>query len=41
MAIALVADRAHYATDTLGGFCVAVAVVLTSALAIESLPRVT
>jgi membrane-associated phospholipid phosphatase len=41
MALALVADRAHYATDTLGGFCVAVAVVLTSALAIERLPRVT
>jgi membrane-associated phospholipid phosphatase len=41
MALALVADRDHYATDTLGGFCVAVAVVLTSALAIERLPWVT
>jgi membrane-associated phospholipid phosphatase len=38
MALALVADRAHYATDTLGGFCVAVAVVLTSALVIERWP---
>jgi len=41
MALALVADRAHYATDTVGGFCVAVAVVLTSALVIERLPRAT
>ncbi|TWF79006.1 undecaprenyl-diphosphatase [Pseudonocardia hierapolitana] len=39
MALALVAGRAHYATDTLGGFCVAVAVVLTSALVIERWPR--
>jgi membrane-associated phospholipid phosphatase len=39
MALALVADRAHYATDTVGGFCVAVTVVLTSALAIERWPR--
>lgn len=39
MALALVADRAHYATDTLGGFGVAVAVVLTSALVIERWPR--
>jgi len=35
MALALVADRIHYPTDTLGGFCVAVATVLTSALVIE------
>jgi undecaprenyl-diphosphatase len=40
MALALVADRAHYATDTLGGFCVAVAVVLTSALAIERITSI-
>jgi membrane-associated phospholipid phosphatase len=39
MALALVADRIHYPTDTLGGFCVAVAVVLTSALVIERLPQ--
>lgn len=39
MGFALVADRAHYATDTVGGFCVAVTVVLTSALAIERWPR--
>jgi undecaprenyl-diphosphatase len=39
MGLALVADRAHYATDTVGGFCVAVTVVLTSALAIERWPR--
>jgi membrane-associated phospholipid phosphatase len=39
MALALVADRVHYPTDTLGGFCVAVAVVLTSALVIERLPQ--
>jgi membrane-associated phospholipid phosphatase len=41
MALALVAAGDHYPTDTLGGFCVAVAVVLTSALVIERLPRVT
>jgi membrane-associated phospholipid phosphatase len=35
MALALIADRVHYPTDTVGGFCVAVAVVLASALAIE------
>jgi membrane-associated phospholipid phosphatase len=35
MAFALVAEHAHYATDTVGGFCVAVALVLVSALAIE------
>jgi membrane-associated phospholipid phosphatase len=35
MAVALVASRDHYATDTIGGFCVAVAVVLASALVIE------
>jgi undecaprenyl-diphosphatase len=39
MALALVSDRIHYPTDTVGGFCVAVAVVLTSALVIERLPR--
>jgi membrane-associated phospholipid phosphatase len=39
MAFALVSDRIHYPTDTVGGFCVAVAVVLTSALVIERLPR--
>ncbi|QYN34464.1 phosphatase PAP2 family protein [Pseudonocardia sp. DSM 110487] len=39
MALALVVDRVHYPTDTVGGFCVAVAVVLTSALVIERLPR--
>jgi undecaprenyl-diphosphatase len=39
MALALVAYRAHYPTDTVGGFCVAVAVVLTSALVIERWPR--
>jgi membrane-associated phospholipid phosphatase len=38
MALALVSNRIHYATDTVGGFCVAVAVVLTSALVIERLP---
>jgi undecaprenyl-diphosphatase len=35
MALALIADRDHYPTDTIGGFCVAVAVVLTSALVID------
>jgi membrane-associated phospholipid phosphatase len=35
MALALIADRQHYPTDTVGGFCVAVAVVLASALAID------
>lgn len=35
MAIALVADQDHYATDTVGGICLAVTVVLASALAIE------
>jgi undecaprenyl-diphosphatase len=35
MAFALVASRDHYPTDTIGGFCIAVAVVLASALAIE------
>jgi membrane-associated phospholipid phosphatase len=35
MAIALIADREHYPTDTLGGFCIAVSLVLASALAIE------
>ena len=35
MAFALVASRDHYPTDTIGGFCIAVAVVLTSALIIE------
>lgn len=38
MALALVSDRIHYPTDTVGGFCVAVAVVLTSALVIERWP---
>jgi undecaprenyl-diphosphatase len=41
MALALVSDRVHYPTDTVGGFCVAVAVVLASALVIERLPRIT
>ncbi|GAA0909323.1 phosphatase PAP2 family protein [Pseudonocardia zijingensis] len=35
MALALVADGDHYATDTLGGFCVAIAIVLTCVLVIE------
>ena len=35
MAFALIADHDHYPTDTVGGFCVAVALVLVSALAIE------
>jgi membrane-associated phospholipid phosphatase len=35
MAVALVASRDHYPTDTIGGFCIAVAVVLASALVIE------
>jgi membrane-associated phospholipid phosphatase len=35
MAVALVASRDHYPTDTIGGFFIAVAVVLTSALIIE------
>ena len=35
MALALIADRDHYPTDTIGGFCVAVAVVLTSGLVID------
>jgi membrane-associated phospholipid phosphatase len=38
MALALVGNRVHYPTDTVGGFCVAVAVVLTSALLIERWP---
>ena len=41
MALALVSHRVHYPTDTVGGFCVAVAVVLASALAIERLPGIT
>jgi undecaprenyl-diphosphatase len=40
MALALVAGRVHYPTDTVGGFCVAVAVVLTSALVIERWPSI-
>jgi membrane-associated phospholipid phosphatase len=35
MAFALVASRDHYPTDTIGGFCIAVGVVLASALLIE------
>ena len=35
MAVALIAGREHYPTDTVGGFCVAVAVVLVSALVID------
>lgn len=35
MALALVADLDHYATDTVGGFCLAVSVVVASTLAIE------
>ena len=35
MAFALVASRDHYPTDTIGGFCMAVGVVLASALIIE------
>jgi membrane-associated phospholipid phosphatase len=35
MAFALVASRDHYPTDTVGGFCIAVGVVLASALLIE------
>jgi membrane-associated phospholipid phosphatase len=35
MAFALIASRDHYPTDTIGGFCIAVAVVLGSALIIE------
>jgi undecaprenyl-diphosphatase len=35
MAVALIVDRDHYPTDTIGGFCIAVAAVLVSALAIE------
>jgi membrane-associated phospholipid phosphatase len=38
MALVLVGNRIHYPTDTVGGFCVAVAVVLTSALLIERWP---
>lgn len=35
MAVALIAEGDHYPTDTVGGFCVAVAVVLVSALVID------
>jgi len=35
MALALVADEEHYLTDTIGGFCIAVAIVIASALVIE------
>jgi membrane-associated phospholipid phosphatase len=35
MAFALVASRDHYPTDAIGGFCIAVGVVLASALLIE------
>jgi membrane-associated phospholipid phosphatase len=35
MAFALIASRDHYPTDTIGGFCIAVTVVLASALIIE------
>jgi membrane-associated phospholipid phosphatase len=35
MGVALVAADIHYTTDTIGGFCVAVAVVIASALLIE------
>jgi membrane-associated phospholipid phosphatase len=37
VATALVGTGYHYATDTLGGFCVAVGLVLTVALAIDTL----
>jgi len=39
VATALVGSGYHYATDTLGGFCVAVGVVLTVALAIDEMCR--
>ena len=32
----LVAEHAHYATDVLGGFCVAVAATAVAALAIDA-----
>jgi undecaprenyl-diphosphatase len=35
MAAALVVEREHYPTDTVGGFCVAVTIVLVSALVID------
>jgi membrane-associated phospholipid phosphatase len=35
MAVALIVSRDHYPTDTIGGFCIAIAVVLASALIIE------
>jgi membrane-associated phospholipid phosphatase len=37
VSVALVDRNWHYATDTLGGFCVAVAVVLVTALVIDEL----
>jgi membrane-associated phospholipid phosphatase len=37
MALALVADGEHYATDTIGGFCLAVALVVSCAFFIERL----
>lgn len=39
MAIALVADRKHYASDSLGGFCVAVVVVMSGAAVTRCVSR--
>ena len=35
VAVALIAEHIHYATDTLAGSCVAAATVLTAALALD------
>jgi membrane-associated phospholipid phosphatase len=40
VAIALVARHVHYATDTLAGFCVAVATVLALALTLDFVARI-
>jgi membrane-associated phospholipid phosphatase len=39
MALALIVRDWHYPTDTIGGFCTAVAVVLGTALLIDRVPR--
>jgi membrane-associated phospholipid phosphatase len=39
VAIAMIAGRWHYATDTIGGFCVALATVLAVSIVIDSVSR--
>ncbi|GAY08372.1 putative integral membrane protein [Pseudonocardia sp. N23] len=39
VAVGLVAEHAHYPTDTIGGFCLAVVVTLTAAYAVDHVRR--